>query len=336
MAISTVLDHFRTVMQWATENDAEAQLDMRTFELRVQRKGAGFRLHPMFPARVGGQFVHSPLLTEHAVGFGGWLPYRSYTSRWSTDKLLFKQDAMAEGIRVPARWKPGEQPDVDFILKRSEGSFGYDISGPYRATTPIADAAQPNLAAGRGQAFTEQFIIGRMAKIWFWGAQPFFAHVQSYPMLQADGLQTAMALAKARIAQDVGAAGLVSDEIVCSALRFQGIEPEDIPENGREFWIDFRYGRTFEDRRKGADTNALPELQKSSASQLKEMGDFAAQVLKQTASVPLMCSVDAVIDTEQRLWWLEMNTNSILPHPGYGPILASLFEIEIAPLATPS
>jgi len=336
MAISTVLDHFRTVMQWATANDAEAQLDMRTFELRLQRQGAGFRLHPMFPARVGGQFVHSQVLTEHAVGFGGWLPYRPYTSRWSTDKLLFKRDAAAQGIRVPTQWKLGEQPDADFILKRSEGSFGYDISGPYQAGTPITDAVQPNLVAGRGQAFPEQFIAGRMAKIWFWGSQPFFAHVQDYPVVQADGVHTAIALAKARIAQDIGAAGLVSDEIVRSTLRFQSIDPDGVPENGRAFWIDFRYGRTFEDRRKSVDVNGLPDLLQSSSFQLNEMGEFAAQILQQTASVPLMCSVDAVVDAEQRLWWLEMNTNSILPHQGYELILSTLFELRADRSTAPS
>ncbi|WP_157754979.1 hypothetical protein [Variovorax boronicumulans] len=41
------------------------------------------------------------------------------------------------------------------------GSPGTGISGPYQAGTPIIDAAHPNLAAGRGQRFVEQFIVGR-------------------------------------------------------------------------------------------------------------------------------------------------------------------------------
>jgi len=80
----------------------------------------------------------------------------------------------------------------------------------------------------------------------------------------------------------------------------------------------------------------LPDLLQSSSSQLNEMGEFAAQILQQTASVPLMCSVDAVVDAEQRLWWLEMNTNSILPHQGYELILSTLFELRADRSTAPS
>lgn len=39
------------------------------------------------------------------------------------------------GLRVPARW-PVVAPEGDYILKRSAGSFGGEIAGPYRADRP--------------------------------------------------------------------------------------------------------------------------------------------------------------------------------------------------------
>lgn len=324
MAISLVLDHFRAVAQWATQNQADAQLDMQTFQLTIQWNGHGYRFHPIFPAKSGNQFVHSSVLTENAVGFGGWLPYRPYRSRWSTDKLLFKQDAARAGLRVPRQWPLGTQPDADYILKRSQGSFGYEIAGPFHGDRPLHLEGNSN-QSGSGVLFGEQFVEGRMAKIWFWGAQPFFVHLQDYPLIEGDGTQTAIVLAQKKIDLDVGAAALVNMEIVRSSLTYQGILPDDVLEEGRRAWFDFRYGRTFADRRRSQDGNSLAQLLGPCGDQLAEMGDFVVGILKEAAQVPLMCSVDAVLDDSNRLWWLEINTNSTLPHHGYAVILTDLF-----------
>lgn len=325
MAISLVLDHFKAVKHWASRHGARAHLDMVSFQLVIECDEQVFRLHPLFPAKAGEQFVHVSALADNVIGFGGWLPYRPYTARWSTDKLLFKQDAAAAGLLTPRRWAPQEQPDADFILKRSEGSFGYDISGPYRANEPVSDAGVPN-PRGRGEVYAEQFVEGRMLKIWYWGRQPFFVHTQDYPLVEGDGHTAVAELVSRKISQDVGAAALVDMAIVEQCLHFQGLAMADIPVAGRTFWIDFRYGRTFQDRRRPQDGNALDQIAASCGEQLAAMGAFVEGALLEVSPVSLMTSVDAVLDASNRLWWLEMNTNSVLPHHGYEFIFAYLFD----------
>jgi len=324
MAISLILDHFRAVAHWANSRELDAQLNMRTFELSIHWQGRQVRFHPLFSAKFGNRLVHVSSLSEHVLSFAGWLPYRPYTSPWSTDKLLFKRDVNAAGLRTPRQWAQGAQPDAAYIMKRSQGSFGYDLTGPFAAQEPAQSVAMPN-PSGRGATFAEEFIEGQMAKIWFWGHRPFFVHLQDLPCITGDGQTSASQLAAAMLAQDSAADMFSSTEILTQCLRYQQVDPDASLPVGQRVWIDFRYGRTFQDRRRAVDANALSPLRRDCAAQLDAMGAFVARVLRETAPVPLMSSVDAVLDRENRLWWLEMNTNSILPHHGYELILSDLF-----------
>jgi hypothetical protein len=46
-------------------------------------------------------------------------------------------------------------------------------------------------------------------------------------------------------------------------------------------------------------------------------------------SAPVLYSLDAVVDGEGKVWWLEMNSNPVMPPPGYPAMLQDLFGVAI-------
>jgi hypothetical protein len=323
MAYSTVLDHFRAVQAWTSSHRARAELDMNTLQLQVYCANRYFLFYPRFGAITNGQLVHLSTLTESSVIFGGWLPYQVYTTELSTDKLLFKQYLSQAGIRTPRIWQAGEVPDMPHITKPSRGSFGYGIAGPFLPNEFGNTSAPPQK---HETLFAEQFIVGKIVKLWLWGGRAFFAEMQDYPRITGDGITSAGELARIRIAVDSGAGALVDASIVQTCLAFQGLGPDDIPSMGQTYWIDFRYGRSFQDRRQaGKMVNELATLQAQCGDQLAALQEAVAKALKRVATAPLACTVDGVLDEQGQLWWLELNSNPLFPHHGYETMFNDLF-----------
>ena len=271
---------------------------------------------------INGKLGHVSSLVPSVVGFGGWVPYLPYLTRLSVDKMVFKEHAKRSGLKVPRAWKPGAAPDASYIFKRSRGSFGYGIEGPYAAAIqpqPPADTGE-----GAGELFTEQFIAGRIVKLWLWGATPVFADVQDYPCIVGDGTSPASELVARRTINESGA--LADDATWKTCLAFQDVKESEVLEVGRSAWIDFRYGRTFPDRSRAVRIqNALPQLEKECGDQLRAVAHVVAQALSELTAAPLMCSVDGVLDREGTLWWLELNSNPLIPHQSYEVMLSDLF-----------
>lgn len=323
MALSTFFDHFRAVRRWAAQHDAKVEMDVRSMQLEIRCANLYFTFFPIFAASLNDRLVHIEDLADSAIAFGGWRPYKPYSTRLSTEKLLFKQHLSEAGVRTPQLWPIGQQPTQGYIRKKSRGSFGYDIQGPFQATVL---AQPPGLGEQNGVSFHEQFVAGKIVKIWYWGHTPFFAEMQDYAMITGDGLATVGALADAKINQDIGANVLADKAILASCVAYQGFSLTDVLPAGRELWIDFRYGRTFEKRGGGAKGgSALTELNASSGEQIAQMGTLMRGALREVAPVPLAYSVDAVLDDQGQLWWLELNSHPMFPHAGYNVMLSDIY-----------
>ena len=160
MYIVITLNHFRAVKVWAEANGGQANLDLLTFELEVKARNRFYRLYPKFQGRMDGQLVHMELFNEHSRGFIGWLPYKPLRWPLASDKLLFKSALSSLGLLTPHWWKPETSAPHDYILKKSFGSFGYDIRGPYTAATRTDQSLVSDLMArGKsGEVFAEQFV----------------------------------------------------------------------------------------------------------------------------------------------------------------------------------
>lgn len=324
--LTTSYNHFAAVQRWATETGGQANLDLRDFTVEVKHRGRYYRMYPMFQGRVQGRLTHLSQLTPDVRGFGGWRPYQTLTHPHSSDKRLFKAYLQECGLRSPQAWEfQGEPPSVDYVLKARSGSFGLGLYGPFHAGA--RPAGVPEHGSARGELFAEQFVPGRMLKVWYWGGRPFFAHVQDYPTLQGDGRSTVGELLRQKVAHaGLDAEAFEQKPVALGCLAYQGLRLEETLAAGRAAWIDFRYGQLY--RPPGASMvsdNQLDELTQRSGDQTLRLGQALARLLQQTLPAPVVMTVDGLLDDEGRIWWLEMNTNSLLPPEGYAAMFADLF-----------
>ena len=320
-------NHFSAIQKWANETGAEAIVDLKDFTLEVKHRGRYYRMYPMFQGKVGNQLVHLPQLTPDVSGFGGWRPYQTLTHPHSNDKQLFKDYLRQCELRAPASWEySGKPPEQDYVLKARSSSFGRGLFGPYSGGTPPTATAEE--MAPYGNLFAEQFVAGRMLKVWFWGTRPFFVHMQDYPSITGDGRSTVRELAQRRVGQaKLKWESFEQKPVVLDCLAFQGLNLDDKLEQGRSAWIDFRYSQLYETPATGSaiSDNQLEPLLKLSGDQLPRMGEALARLLRPTVPVPVMITADGLLDAEGRIWWLEMNTNSLMPPEGYATMFADLF-----------
>jgi hypothetical protein len=318
----------RAVKAWADAEDAHVRLDLRNWELDVRCRNRFFHCVPRFFARHAGRSFHTQELVDNVTGFIGWLPYGLLRYDLSDDKLVFKAFAASAGLRVPAQW-PAEAPQGDYILKRSVGSFGYEITGPYRAGTAPARTPPGDQAGSpqQGELFAEQFIAGDALKVWFWGREAFFAHCQVRPQVEGDGFSTLRSLVAQRLHVLPDALDRTAEfAVLQDVLAYQSLALDDVLAVGRPAWLDFRYGRTYEDEEsQGQSDSQLEGLAAGTRADLDRMGAVMGSELQRRFSLPVLFAVDGVLDPDGTLWWLEVNSNPALPPDGYARIFATLF-----------
>lgn len=325
--IAVTLNHFRAMKKCAAQYDARIVLDMEDMVLAVKARGLHYHLKPRFLAHQDGRLHHTHLLTDQSSGFIGWLPYDTLQWPISTDKLAFRQLLLDHGLKVPQAWHDAHLASADFLCKRSMGSFGYAQSGPYPAG---ATPAHP--AGDQGTVYAEQFIKGRNLKVWFWGETPFHAHLDDYPTLTADGHSSVAALIDARLQREGSTLATHPERAaILASLRYQGLNPDDTPSAGQTLWMDYRYGRLYQPAPISAVSDSrLHTLTPGLMAQVTALVDTVCPLLMQTFQAPVLFAVDGVIDASDTIWWLEMNSNPILPPDGYAPIFATLFG-QVAP-----
>lgn len=325
--INSFVTHFRELQAWSQHTSASVQLNVQNFEVEVKHRGRYYQLFPQFFGKVNGRFVNTPVLTPETTGFAGWLPYRLLRYELSNDKLYFKSFVRQAGLLTPAQWEVnpgGAPPDQDFILKRSVGSFGYELAGPFRAGT----APPPGrLSTGNGTLYAEQFVRGRALKVWYWGQRPFFAHVKALSQAQGDGSSTVQELVRRRL-DDLGVNLDTYKErhVVEDCLAYQGLAWTDVPQTGDPVMVDYRYGREHSLRTSSlVSDNGIASLPAAALQALELAGARVAEKLRETLPAPVAYALDAVVDAQDRVWWLEANSNPTFPPEGYAAMFADLF-----------
>lgn len=325
--LNVTFNHFNALQQWATEAGAQAILDMKDFTLEVKHRGRYYRMYPTFQANMNGRLVHLPNLSPDVRGFGGWRPYQTIMHTHSSDKQLFKAFLAESSLRTPRSLGSGATPpDVDYVLKPRRGSFGRGLFGPYHANaTP---SATPQELGEHGELFAEEFVHGRMLKVWFWGARAFFAHVQDYPCVVGNGRSCVEQLVRQKVeAAMMSWENFERKPIVQECLAFQGLAFGDVLEQGRRAWIEYRYGQLYPETFGGSPVsdNRLEALVEATGTQVADMGRALGALVRQTIPLPVVITVDGILDADGSIWWLEMNTNSLLPPEGYAVMFADLF-----------
>lgn len=327
--IAVTLNHFRALQEWAIKFQAEARLDMVTFQVEVRLGAARFKLHPQFLNTTRQGLNYASALSPSATGFIGWLPYRPIRWELSSDKLDFKRFLSAQGVRVPAIWSKDEDPVGDYVLKLPAGSFGQAVFGPYHKDFD-AWALPEHAARVKDRLFAEQFVAGRNVKTWFWGGVPFHVHLDPYPTVQGDGVRTIEELIVKRMGRLDGVLPENDDKWwVVSSLAYQGLKLSDVLAKGRDAWVEYRYGRRYAvDPVQHESDSKMAQLSVSALEQIAAVGMALHQELMKTLHVPVLFALDGVLDSDDQIWWLEANSNPILPPTGYPVLLGTLFELE--------
>ncbi|MFS2050199.1 hypothetical protein ACEN9J_11330 [Variovorax sp. Varisp41] len=327
--IGVTLNHFRALQDWGIAHQAELRLDMKTFRVDVEWEGARCQLHPQFLNGSGSSLSYATVLSPSVSGFIGWLPYRPLRWPLSSDKLAFKGFLAHNQLRTPGSWKLPGNVDQNHLLKLPVGSFGQAVFGPYRAGVEAwkSDGHAARLEQG---LFAEQFVVGRNLKVWFWGDRPFHAHLHERPVVAGDGASTIEALVATRLGRlDRRVPETADRPWLVSSLAFQGLGLDSVLPIGQEAWIEFRYGRLYADSPIQAHSDSdLDALSLAVRTQVERMGACMHDALTTELGLPVLYALDAVVDASDEVWWLEANSNPILPPTGYGPMLASLFDIR--------
>lgn len=306
------LHHLRAVRRWSDSHGVQMHLSARNGSLTLTRGQQVQRLVPRFVTQRDGRICYVRVFDE-AGGFAGWHPPHQESWPLARDKVAFKRQASAMGLRVPAGWNSAEPLASDFLIKKRQGSFGADIEGPFHART--GDCAQA-LADG---AYYEQFVSGRSAKAWCWNGQVAVLELIRPPCLSGDGLRSLQALAAPR--GNVGRA-LPLDR-AAAMLAWQGLTAESVPEPGQDVLLDFRYTTPF-DMPIFENRNVWAEQDEPVRHQFARAAALLGSCVPAQLAGRSLFTLDAVLDDQNRAWFLEMNSHPMVHPDIYAPMLDTL------------
>lgn len=309
------------IRRWALRHHASMSFDPISFNLALAHGGTEVLLYPRFAGEHAGRTAYFDYFSGD-FSFVGWLPYRLRKWALASDKLSFKRVARSRGLRVPLGWQEGVPLAEHFIVKPARGSFGLGMRGPFGPLSPYeADEAQPS-------AFFEQFIPGQSAKAWFWNSTLAALEVLASPVLYGDGTRTLREISQANRGSFDLKLPLDSSEDI---LRWQGLDADAIAESGREVQLDYRYATPY-DRITLKNRDVLGATSQVIRRQFEVAGRMLYEEIDEEVRANTAFTLDAVIDSEERVWFLEMNSHPMI-HPAiYAPMLESLFESSAAPI----
>jgi hypothetical protein len=309
------LKHLGPILAWAGERGADMQIAPETFEMSLRLGDRHIVLIPRFVLEHEGRTIYQRDLASDG-NFIGWMPYPVKSWPLSTDKRRFKEYALANGLRVTASWTEGPALAPDYIVKPAIGSFGAGLRGPFGPLAPL-DLDRP-LADGE---FYEQFIRGRSAKAWFWNGDPVALEVLDPPLITGDGRRSLREIA----AQPRGNFDLpLNLDDSAQILAWQGYAPDSVAPEGVALMLDFRY-MTPHDRIVYTNRNVWPSIAPEIAAQFCYAGPILYRGIDEAVRHNSVFTLDAVIDADNRVWLLEMNSHPMIHPAVYPHMLASVF-----------
>ena len=321
MAVSknSFLDHVRLFRSACRDAGAEAIVAMDSWQAFARQGDRHAVFYPQFQASVDGRLQYQHVLTQDATMFAGWLPYR--LKRWETavDKLAFKRYAQSVGLHVPQYWLDGSESPANVVVKTPNSSFGQGVSGPYR------QASERPLDLAKGEYY-EQFIPGRLLKIWYWNEQPICAEVDRLPFVHGNGVSTLAQLIVRRASEyrtlgDKEKEGLLAR--CAPLLKYYGRGLDVVLPQGAKQVIEFRYGAFLMTR---AERTVLDLTDSSEQpawlAQAQGAGARLYDAIPHDIRVGTVFTVDAILPTAgSTVRFLEANCNPTV-HPLVYPIMA--------------
>lgn len=317
------IKHLHPIREWALAHGAEMLIAPETFEMTIRLGGRRVVLIPRFVRDYEGRTIYQRDFAGDG-DFIGWMPYPVKSWPLSTDKTLFKDYALANGLRVTASWTSGPPLAPDYIIKPAIGSFGVGIRGPFGPLAPLSEDIE--LQEGN---FCEQFIRGRSAKAWFWNGEPVALEVLTPPVITGDGRRTLREIAS----QPRGNFDLTMNlDESSQILAWQGYHLDAVLPEGTSAMLDFRY-LTPHDRVTLKNRDVWDQMPQAVRAQFCYAGPLLYRGIPDAIRSHSVFTLDAVIDDDDQVWLLEMNSHPMI-HPNvYPSMLASVFSDEMPPEA---
>jgi hypothetical protein len=317
---TNLIEHTKAVAAWAQRHAARATVDAISFTLTLTVQGQPFVLRPQFVGkREAGQWLYFNQPDAFAMGFVGWLPYQPLAWDISLNKLAFKQLAQELGLSTPAHWlaPPLQAPiDVPCLVKRLRGAFGYGMRGPFSPEALTFELQQRPLQPGE---YLEAFCWGRIARAWYWSGRMTVLEVFDMPRLQGDGKSSARELLLRRAAE------VPAD--LDALLQLQGVRGDTVLAQGQELVCDYRYVSPFNPT-VYANHNVLRQ---AAGSPLVQRFEAAGRLLWPRIPAPSGAPgrhaayvLDAIVDSHDEPWFLEINSNAQGHPDGYAAMLDQL------------
>ncbi len=316
-----LLNHFKKI-QFALANIGGAgRMDARTFALEVGVGQKARILYPQFITSDNGVRRYTSTFGPATKRFLGWCPYQSRCWEMASEKLTFKAFAMRNEIRTPSySTNPGETIAC-VVVKNNISSPASTIKGPLRSSLEY----RLNNAAGE---YYERFVPGMITKIWYWTRLPVCLEFEKMPSVIGDDVATVGRLVERR---GRGTRQKLKIDSLIPFLRYQGITPDSVLAKGQELLVDFRYGSPLLDRDLMRNVDLIEDTIPALARQISDIGDKLWRGIPQEVRSDAVFTVDAVIDAEERVWALEMNSSPFM-HPYVYPVMLNgLFASEKEP-----
>jgi len=294
-------------------------MNIRSFQLRVSARNRYYDLIPQFIYRKEGRYQYSPVMPADldGIGFIGWLPY--FNKRWpaATDKLAFKEFCSENGLRTPRYSTKSADHLNDCIIKQRHSSFGYNIRGPFKNL----DRTEPQSLAGENEYY-EEFIPGKIAKAWYLDDKLACLEMQSMPTVIGDGAQSLTQL----IANAVIPPHTVPERREFEALaRYQNVSPDEAIPVGKALLADFRYGSPLFPATNQNQNVIAKHASTDAGRQFAEAGPVLWRSIPEDQRPSTLYTADAIVDNEDRVWFLEMNCNPTVHPDAYFPMFERLF-----------
>jgi hypothetical protein len=318
-----LLEHVKAVKACADEFKFSASVNLTNLALDIDKDDLSVRFQPRF-------FVIEPnkgrnytlYFNQDALAFVGWLPYFNKVWPIALDKLAFKSYAREHDLRTPDWWTEGSPAVSSFLVKRKNSSLGVGMRGPFRTFDPAA----PDQRLGEAEYY-ERFIEGRIAKIWYWNADPVCLELQDFPQITGDGTHSIKDLLKARLGEFAQDFRWPSFERV---IRYRGKQLDTVLGAGEVIGAGFRYNSLLE----AGDFKNRNVLAKHSSGpvgeQLRAIGKTLWPSIPEDIRTGVVFTIDAVLDDKNLFWLLEMNPNPSLHPDVYAAMLASVVRRQVS------
>jgi len=312
------LEHIRVISECLKRFDARARLDFETFTLEVRARGRRVELLPQFTFRQNGNLAYSPRLGAESTGFLGWRPYFNRVWPLSVDKTAFKEYCVSNQLPTPKQFAHVSEVATSVLIKRSRSSFGQGIVGPLSPQQLQSSSYRPT----EGE-FYEEFIHGEIAKIWFWNDKPVCLELVQMPSVVGDG-HSAIHQLISKLKPLLGVVEPTSWDTWAAVVAYQGVTLKTVLPPGKNVIVDFRFQSPLLPT---SYTNA--NVLASQKAPVRQQLDHAAKLfwngIPEAVRQDTLYTVDAIVDPRQKLWFLEMNCNSLVHVDTYPAMFESLF-----------